>query len=72
MGLMTNDDDFYEDDEPVEAVLAAFNAGEKGLTAPPVPGGGHFLAPISSASYGSVLEFRAGAPVVGTRALTSA
>lgn len=28
-----NDDDFYEDDEPVEDVLAAFERGEKGLTA---------------------------------------
>lgn len=67
-------DDFYEDDEPVEDVLAAFNAGEKGYTVPPVPAGGHFLKPSVSMSYGSVLELRAGAyvPVIGTGALTSA
>lgn len=28
------DGDFYEDDEPVEKVAAAFEAGEKGLTKP--------------------------------------
>lgn len=27
--------DFYVEDEPVADVVAAFNAGEKGLTAPP-------------------------------------
>lgn len=26
---------FYEDDEPVEKIQAAWEAGEKGLTAPP-------------------------------------
>jgi hypothetical protein len=31
-----NDDDSYEDDEPVEKILAAFDRGEKGRTAPPV------------------------------------
>ncbi|GLZ55668.1 hypothetical protein [Actinomycetospora sp. NBRC 106378] len=30
--------DFYEDDEPVEDVLAAFEAGEKQLTEPPSRG----------------------------------
>lgn len=29
------DDDFYEDDEPVGDVLAAFEAGEKVVTEPP-------------------------------------
>lgn len=29
---------FYEDDEPIEDVLAAFAAGEKGVTAPSSPG----------------------------------
>ena len=33
VGDMRND--FYEDDEPVEDVLAAFEAGEEGVTAPP-------------------------------------
>ncbi len=27
--------DFYEDDEPIEDVIAAFDAGEKGVTRPP-------------------------------------
>lgn len=29
-------DDFYEDDEPKEDVMAAFDAGEKQLTGPPL------------------------------------
>jgi hypothetical protein len=29
-------DDFYEDDEPVEDIIAAFEAGEKFVTTPPV------------------------------------
>ena len=29
-------DDFYEEDEPVEDVAAAFEAGPHGLTAPPL------------------------------------
>ena len=28
-------EDFYEDDEPVEDVIAAFGAGPHGVTAPP-------------------------------------
>jgi hypothetical protein len=31
-------DDFYEDDEPLEEIVAAFERGEKGLTAPPPRG----------------------------------
>lgn len=31
-------DDFYEDDEPVEDVLAAFEGGQKQLTEPPPRG----------------------------------
>lgn len=27
--------DFYEDDEPLDAVIAAFERGERGVTAPP-------------------------------------
>lgn len=27
--------EFYEDDEPIEKIRAAFEAGEKGLTGPP-------------------------------------
>lgn len=30
-----NDDDFYEDDEPVADVIRAFEQAEKHLTAPP-------------------------------------
>lgn len=33
-----DDMDFYEDDEPVEEVVAAFERGEKIVTAPPIPG----------------------------------
>lgn len=29
------DDDFYEEDEPLEDVIAAFDRGEKGLTIGP-------------------------------------
>lgn len=32
---MSVDGDFYEDDEPVEDVVAAFNAGPHGVTGPP-------------------------------------
>jgi len=31
-----SDDDFYVEDEPLEDIIAAWNAGEKGYTAPPV------------------------------------
>lgn len=33
------DDDFFEEDEPLEKVLAAFERGEKGVTARPTPTG---------------------------------
>ena len=33
--MSDHDEDFYEDDEPVEKVWEAFDRGEKGLTAPP-------------------------------------
>jgi hypothetical protein len=33
---MKNEDDFFEEDEPVEKVLRAFENGVKGVTAPPV------------------------------------
>lgn len=32
------DNDFYEDDEPVAGLVAAFEAGEKQVTAPPCQG----------------------------------
>lgn len=32
---MADNDDFYEDDEPIEDVRAAWNAGEKGTTSGP-------------------------------------
>lgn len=34
------DDAFFEEDEPTEDVIAAFEAGEKGLTEPPAHGVG--------------------------------
>jgi hypothetical protein len=36
---MTDSTDFYEDDEPVEDVIDAWNSGEAGRTAPPMPFG---------------------------------
>lgn len=30
------DEDFYEDDEPLEKIVSAFEHGEHGVTAPPV------------------------------------
>jgi hypothetical protein len=38
MGHMAADDDFYEDDEPLEDVLRAFREGEKYVTEPPHQG----------------------------------
>ncbi len=35
MAPMSSDDDFYEDDEPVSELLAAYDRGERGFTAPP-------------------------------------
>jgi hypothetical protein len=48
-------DDFYEDDEPVEQVLNAFEQGSGGVTSPPTAG--TFLAwiPGVSADRRSVL-----------------
>lgn len=34
MESMTSDEGFYEEDEPVEEVLAAFEAGPEGITGP--------------------------------------
>ncbi len=31
-----DDEDFYEEDEPLEKIVAAFEHGEHGVTAPPV------------------------------------
>lgn len=35
MTATNEDDDFYEDDEPVEKIQAAFQRGEKGVTKRP-------------------------------------
>ena len=32
-----DDTDFFEEDEPAEKILSAFDHGEKGLTSPPWP-----------------------------------
>jgi hypothetical protein len=37
MADFDTDEDFYEDDQPVEEVLAAFQQGEKGITGPAMP-----------------------------------
>lgn len=38
-----NDDDFFEEDEPVEEIFATFDAGPHGFTAPPLPEGATFV-----------------------------
>ena len=35
-GGFDGDEDFYEDDEPVEKVMAAFERGRHGITTPPI------------------------------------
>ena len=57
---MTSDSEFYEEDEPVEKVVAAFERGEKGVTARPLGRteylligklvGGHFVPPTTHVS----------------------
>jgi hypothetical protein len=57
---MTSGSDFYEEDEPVEKIIAAFERGEKGVTARPRGrtvylligklSGGHFVPPTTHAS----------------------
>jgi hypothetical protein len=57
---MTPSSEFYEEDEPVEAIVAAFERGERGVTARPRgwtrylmigrPGGGRFVSPTTHAS----------------------
>ncbi len=42
---MTRRGDFYEDDEPLADVVAAFEAGEPAVTAAPVRGWTYFLGP---------------------------
>lgn len=36
IGGFDEDEDFYEEDEPLEKILSAFDNGVKGITAPPV------------------------------------
>lgn len=40
LALGPRDDDFFEEDEPIEDVKAAFEAAEKHLTEPPAGGAG--------------------------------
>jgi hypothetical protein len=44
MSDMTSDTEFYEDDEPVEKILDAFERGQKGITARPVRGWTRYLS----------------------------
>lgn len=39
------DEHFYEDDEPLEGIVAAFQHGEHGVTAPPISIDTHGWAP---------------------------
>jgi hypothetical protein len=36
MPTTNQDDDFYEEDEPLEEIISAFENGDKGITAPTV------------------------------------
>lgn len=72
-GMTSSDDfdpneDFYEDDEPLDAVLDAFERGVKGVTAPPArfelsvaPTPLVLPGPFSRASAGRV-SWKAAAP----------
>jgi len=40
--------DFYEDDEPIEQVVAAYERGPHGFTAPSLPGGAVFVTPAQT------------------------
>lgn len=51
--------DFYEDDEPVEDVFAAFDRGAKDVTRPPGLGQTHHLALPGAWSPGLVITGRA-------------
>jgi hypothetical protein len=62
------DEDFYEDDEPVESVAAAYERGEKFVTAPPAvvldtgglaysvaqTGGVHIAVTLNSVDFSAV------------------
>lgn len=45
MSNMSTGNDFYEADEPLADVLAAFQAAEKGVTEPHLPPGAAFVTP---------------------------
>lgn len=55
----SNDDDFYVDDEPLESVRAAFQAGPHVLSRPPSSAGSR---PITMSDYG--IEVTSGVEVV--------
>jgi hypothetical protein len=59
MGDVTQD--FYEDDEPLEDVVAAFNAGPHGLTARPLPAGATVVRAVTSFVAGQTVSPRPGA-----------
>jgi hypothetical protein len=50
------DEDFFEEDEPAEKVFAAFNRGEKGITAPRIA----FYIASPSLNTGSVVPVSCG------------
>ncbi|TCN40501.1 hypothetical protein EV644_106430 [Kribbella orskensis] len=58
---ITRGDDFYEDDEPVENVKAAFERGTKGVTAP--QRGFNLFVAVPSSDVVVVPDSMANAPV---------
>lgn len=57
---MTTGNDFYEEDEPLQAVVAAFRAAEKGLTSPHLPPGASFVTAARTFGGGTIGRFSSG------------
>lgn len=61
------DEDFYEDDEPLEKVVAAFEHGHHGVTAPPITIDTHGLGTrVSTATQPATVELHS-VPVLPVR-----
>jgi hypothetical protein len=73
-GVAAKTGDFYEDDEPIEDILAAWERSPKGLTAPPrrgvnvvlQVGAGTQAAAVGLTHAGSRLSLRPDQPMVAT------
>ncbi len=62
---MPDSNDFFETDEPIEDVIAAFEAGDHVLTAPPVPAGGHLVGVAPSSGSFFMLPVTSPTPAYG-------